>query len=87
MPTLHDPIELGSLSLKNRIFMAPMTRARATETGVPQPMIATYYGQRASGGLLITEGVQVSPQGVGWYRAPGIWTEEQTEAWKAVPET
>ncbi|TPV94652.1 MAG: alkene reductase [Myxococcales bacterium FL481] len=84
MPNLFDSIQLGSHLLPNRVFMAPMTRGRATEAYVPTPAMATYYEQRASAGLLITEGVQVSPQGVGWYRAPGIWSQAMVDAWRPV---
>jgi N-ethylmaleimide reductase len=84
MSKLLDSLQLGPTKLNNRILMAPMTRGRATEAAVPTPRMAEYYRQRATGGLLITEGVQVSPQGVGWYRAPGIWTQEMTEAWRPV---
>ncbi|MBL4684852.1 MAG: alkene reductase [Nannocystaceae bacterium] len=86
MTSLFDPLALGPYSLSNRVFLAPMTRGRATADAVPTPRMAKYYAQRASGGLLISEGVQVSPQGVGWQCAPGIWTDEMVEAWKPVPE-
>lgn len=85
MPTLFDSLELGPYTLRNRVFMAPMTRGRATPEAVPTPRMPAYYEQRADGGLLITEGTQVSPQAVGWHRAPGIWTDEMVEAWKPVP--
>lgn len=86
MPRLLDPLTLGPYTLENRAFMAPMTRGRATEAHVPTPRMATYYAQRATGGLLITEGTHVSPQAVGWYRAPGIWTDAMVEAWRPVPQ-
>jgi N-ethylmaleimide reductase len=72
------------LNLNNRIVMAPMTRSRATPDHIPTPIMATYYGQRAGAGLIITEGVAPSPNGVGYARIPGIYTPEQAEAWKAV---
>ncbi len=84
MPTLFDSLQLGPHTLENRVLMAPMTRGRASVDNVPTTRMATYYEQRAAGGLLITEGTQISPQGVGWYRAPGIWTDEMVEAWKPV---
>ena len=82
---LFSPFDLGDLRIGNRIVMAPMTRNRATDT-IPQPMMATYYAQRASAGLIITEASQVSPQGVGYPNTPGIHSDEQVEGWKAVTE-
>ncbi len=85
--TLFSPYTLGALELKNRIVMAPMTRSRALVDGnVPNPLAITYYTQRASAGLLITEATQVSPQGVGYIRTPGIHSPEQVEGWKKVTE-
>jgi len=84
LSSLFSPLTLGALSLPNRLIMAPMTRGRATPDAVPTPRMATYYRQRAAAGLLITEATAISPQGVGWYRAPGIWTDEMVEAWKPV---
>ena len=86
MPTLFDSLQLGPYTLSNRVFMAPMTRGRATADNVPTPRMVTYYAQRAAGGLLITEGTQISPQAVGWHCAPGIWTDEMVEAWKPVTQ-
>src|SRR5688500_5388630 len=79
---LFSPYRLGSLELKNRMVMAPMTRSRAIEGNVPNPLATTYYVQRASAGLMITEGTQVSPQGVGYIRTPGIHSPEQVAGWK-----
>ena len=84
MPTLFDPIALGAVTAPNRILMAPLTRARATRDHVPTPMMAEYYVQRASAGLIITEATGVSQQGLGWPYAPGIWNEEQVAAWSDV---
>ena len=84
MPTLFESLQLGPSALKNRIFMAPMTRGRAEMDGTPTAIMPTYYRQRASGGLLITEASNVSPQAVGWVGAPGIWTEGQQAAWVPV---
>ena len=81
---LFRPLTVGAWSLPNRAIMAPMTRGRATPEGVPTPRMATYYAQRATAGLIITEATAISPQGVGWYRAPGIWTDAMVEAWKPV---
>ena len=75
---------LGDLRLSNRMVMAPMTRSRAVEGNVPSPLAVTYYAQRASAGLIITEGSQVSPQGVGFLRTPGIHSPEQVAGWKEV---
>ncbi len=82
---LFTPIRIGPYDLPNRIFMAPMTRNRAPET-VPTPMMATYYRQRATAGLIITEASQVSPQGVGYPATPGIHDERQVAGWKRVTE-
>jgi N-ethylmaleimide reductase len=81
---LLTPITVGALRLRNRIFMAPLTRGRANDEFVPQPMMAEYYAQRAGAGLIFTEATGVSREGLGWPRAPGIWTDEQTEAWKPI---
>lgn len=82
--TLLTAAQLGPSMLPNRIVMAPMTRNRAGEGLVPTGMMATYYRQRASAGLLITEATQVSPQGVGYPNTPGIHSDEQVEGWKQV---
>jgi 2,4-dienoyl-CoA reductase-like NADH-dependent reductase (Old Yellow Enzyme family) len=84
MPNLFDPIRLGAIEAPNRILMAPMTRARGTREHVATPMMATYYAQRASAGLIITEAVGISREGMGWPYATGLWTEEQVAAWRVV---
>jgi N-ethylmaleimide reductase len=84
MPDLFSPYTLGGLALKNRIVMAPMTRCRAIAGDVPNPISVTYYTQRASAGLIITEGSPVSRQGVGFIRTPGIYTEAQVEGWRTI---
>ena len=81
---LQTPFDLRGLRLRNRVVMAPMTRARAGEERVANPLMAEYYRQRASAGLLLTEGVLISRQGIGWMNAPGIYTDEQAEAWRQV---
>ena len=86
MPTLFDPIQLGAVLCPNRIIMAPLTRGRATREHVPTALMADYYRQRSSAGLIITEATGISRQGLGWPYAPGIWTEAQREAWKPVTE-
>ncbi len=82
MPTLFDPLKLGDLTLKNRIIMAPLTRARSGVERTPGAMVARYYAQRASAGLIISEATSVTPMGVGYADTPGIWSEEQVEGWK-----
>lgn len=84
MPTLFDPIQLGDLHLPNRIFMAPLTRLRGTADHVPTPIMVEYYAQRATAGLIISEGTPVDPLGVGYQNVPGIWSREQAEAWKPI---
>jgi N-ethylmaleimide reductase len=84
MPSLFDPIGLGAITAPNRILMAPLTRGRSTRQHVPTPIMAEYYRQRASAGLIITEATGISQQGLGWAYAPGIWSAEQVEAWKPV---
>ncbi len=84
MPNLFDPITLGAIALPNRILMAPLTRARGTRNHVPTPIMAEYYAQRASAGLIISEATGISQEGLGWPYAPGIWSDEQVEAWKPV---
>jgi 2,4-dienoyl-CoA reductase-like NADH-dependent reductase (Old Yellow Enzyme family) len=84
MPTLFDPIQVGDLTLKNRIIMAPLTRARSGVERIPGPMVAEYYAQRASAGLILSEATAVTPMGVGYADTPGIWSDEQVEGWKQV---
>ena len=86
MPTLFDPITLGAIQAPNRILMAPLTRGRATREHVPTPIMAEYYAQRASAGLIISEATGISRQGLGWPYAPGLWSDEQTAAWKPVTQ-
>jgi len=74
------------LELKNRMVMAPMTRCRAIAGNVPNPLSILYYEQRASAGLIITEGSQVDPMGIGFSRTPGIHSNDQVEGWKQVTE-
>jgi len=83
MSLLLSPTAIGPLSLQNRMFMSPMTRSRAVGN-VPNALMATYYGQRASAGLIVTEGIAPSPNGLGYARIPGLFSVEQTNAWKAV---
>ncbi len=83
---LFESVTLGAMSLTNRIAMAPMTRCRATPDHVPTPLMAAYYAQRATAGLLITEGVALSPDGTGYARIPGLYNQEQVAAWRAVTD-
>jgi N-ethylmaleimide reductase len=82
--SLFEPTRLGPLSLRNRLVMSPMTRNRNTAANVPTALMAEYYGQRAAAGLIVTEGTSPSPNGVGYPRIPGLWSQEQVEAWKPV---
>ena len=81
---LFTPYRLGALELPNRVVMPPLTRSRAAQGNVPTPLMATYYAQRASAGLIISEGTQISPQGQGYAWTPGIHSPEQIEGWKQV---
>ena len=83
---LFSPFHLGPLTLPNRVVMAPMTRNRAGPGNVPVPLNATYYAQRASAGLIVSEATQVSPQGVGYPGTPGIHSAEQVAGWKLVTD-
>jgi N-ethylmaleimide reductase len=83
MTTLFDPIQVGAIALKNRITMAPLTRNRAPDA-IPTPLMATYYTQRASAGLLITEATAISQQGQGYSDVPGLYAQEHVEGWKKV---
>ena len=85
-PDLFSSYQLGSLQLPNRIVMAPMTRSRAGKGSVPTELMATYYEQRASAGLIVSEATQISPQGVGYPGTPGIHTDEQVAGWKRVTD-
>ncbi|HVI98108.1 MAG TPA: alkene reductase [Sphingomonas sp.] len=84
MPSLFDTLQLGAVAAPNRILMAPLTRARATRDHVPTPVMVDYYRQRAGAGLILSEATGISPQGLGWPYAPGLWSDEQVEAWKPV---
>ena len=83
---LFQPVRLGPYQLANRIVMAPLTRSRAGDDGVPRPLMAEYYAQRASAGLIIAEGTNISPQGRGYAFTPGIYNDVQVEGWRQVTE-
>jgi N-ethylmaleimide reductase len=82
--SLFDPTTLGPLSLRNRVVMSPMTRCRCTEENTPNDLMAEYYRQRAGAGLIVTEGTSPSPNGVGYPRIPGIWSDRQVAGWKKI---
>lgn len=86
MPSLFDPITLGAIEAPNRILMSPLTRGRATAEAVPTPIMADYYAQRASAGLIISEATGISREGLGWPYAPGLWNDAQVEGWKPVTD-
>ncbi|MCV2358400.1 alkene reductase [Paucibacter sp. TC2R-5] len=85
MPSLFDPIQIGDLSLTNRIVMAPLTRSRAPGL-VPNDLMVEYYRQRASAGLIISEGTQICEQGQGYFDTPGIHTPEQVAGWHRITD-
>jgi 2,4-dienoyl-CoA reductase-like NADH-dependent reductase (Old Yellow Enzyme family) len=87
MASLLDPIQIGDISLPNRVIMAPLTRLRGTPDHIPTQLNVDYYTQRASAGLIISEGIPVVPQGVGYANVPGIWSPQQVEAWKLVTKS
>ncbi|WP_324198874.1 alkene reductase [Nocardia amamiensis] len=86
MSTLFDPVTIGGLQLPNRLVMAPMTRNRATPEGLVTELAGEYYAQRASAGLIISEGIQPSVIGQGYFLTPGLHNAEQTDAWRQVTD-
>lgn len=82
MTTLFDPIKLGDLELPNRIIMSPLTRSRSGVSRIPNALMAEYYAQRATAGLILSEATVVSTMGIGYADTPGIWSAEQVEGWK-----
>src|ERR1700722_16530077 len=85
-PSLFQPLQLGSITLPNRIIMAPLTRMRAGANNVPTALNAKYYAQRATAGLIISEGTAVSVDAHGYPVAPGIYTQDQIEGWRQVTD-
>ncbi|WP_440072933.1 alkene reductase [Pseudomonas fragariae (ex Marin et al. 2024)] len=83
---LFSPVTLGSMELANRIVMAPVTRSRYGEDGVPNELHATYYAQRATAGLIVAEATNISAQGRGYAATPGIWSEQQVAGWRLVTD-
>ncbi len=86
MSILFTPLTIGKYQLKNRIIMAPLTRGRATDGGAPNALMAEYYAQRATAGLIIAEATAVSKNGLGWMNAPGLFTDQQQQGWKKVAD-
>lgn len=86
MPTLHDPLQAGAFALRNRVIMAPLTRSRAGDVRVPNPLMAEYYGQRAGAGMILSEATSVTPMGVGYAATPGLWSDAQVAGWRLVTE-
>jgi len=86
VPHLLSSVQLGNLNLKNRVAMAPLTRARSGVERIPNKLMAQYYSQRAASGLIVSEATSISPQGNGWQNSPGIYTPEQVAGWKDVVE-
>ena len=86
MTTLFDPIRFGDITAANRIVMAPLTRDRAGPGQTPTPMMATYYAQRASAGLIVSEATQISPQAQGYLDTPGIYSAAQVQGWRRVTD-
>lgn len=84
MSKLFEPLTIGNFTIPNRIIMAPLTRSRASEGRVPNDLMAHYYEQRSSAGLIISEATAVTPMGVGYANTPGIWSQEQVEGWKKI---
>ena len=85
-PTLHSPIRIGAWDLPNRIIMAPLTRSRAGKERIPNALMAEYYVQRSTAGMILSEATCVDPMGVGYADTPGIWSEEQVAGWKLVTQ-
>ena len=83
---LQDPLSVGDLRLPNRVIMAPLTRSRAGAERLPNALMAQYYAQRASAGLIMSEATSVSPMGVGYAGTPGIWSQAQVTGWKGVTQ-
>src|SRR3546814_6019106 len=86
MPSLFDPVALGALDAPNRILMAPLTRTRASADHVATPIMADYYAQRASAGLIISEAIGISRQGLGMPHATGLWRDDQVAGWRPVTD-
>ncbi len=87
MSSLFEPLTVGALKVPNRVFMAPLTRMRSSQPGdVPNELMRDYYVQRASAGLIVSEGTQISPEGKGYFDTPGIYSDEQVAGWRMVTD-
>lgn len=86
MSKLFEPLQAGAFTLRNRIIMAPLTRARAGEARIPNALMAEYYEQRAAAGMILSEATSVTPMGVGYAATPGLWADEQVSGWRIVTE-
>lgn len=86
MSNLFLPLRVGAFTLRNRIVMAPLTRARAGDVRIPNALMAEYYAQRASSGMILSEATSVTPMGVGYAATPGLWSEEQVAGWRLITE-
>ncbi len=86
MASLFDPLELGAIKLPNRIVMAPLTRARSDRDAIPNDLMAAYYAQRASAGLIVSEATGITREGLGWPNAPGLWNGKQVAGWQLVTD-
>jgi len=87
MANLFESVQLGSFLRANSVFMPPLTLNRADADGAPRELAATYYSQRASAGLIVTEATQISPKGKGYFNTPGIHSAEQVRAWSLIVES
>lgn len=86
MSKLFEPLRVGAFNLRNRVIMAPLTRARAGDVRLPNAMMAQYYAQRAGAGMILTEATSVTPMGVGYAATPGLWSDAQVSGWRIVTE-
>jgi len=86
MSNLFLPLRAGAFTLRNRIIMAPLTRARAGDVRIPNALMADYYAQRASAGMILSEATSVTPMGVGYAATPGLWSEEQVAGWRLITD-
>src|SRR5689334_11338304 len=84
--SLLSPFDMSGLQLKNRVVMSPLTRSRAGVERMPNRLMAEYYAQRASAGMIVTEATVVSKQAIGWLNSPGIYTDGQGEAWRLITD-
>ncbi|MBS0412614.1 MAG: alkene reductase, partial [Proteobacteria bacterium] len=84
--TLFDPVRLGDIDAPNRILMAPLTRTRGTREHVPTSLMARYYAQRSRAGLIVSEAIGISQEGLGWPFATGLWRSDQAAGWRSVTD-